>query len=96
MREIFTEFSEFRESDKSLKHEFGSIERYCPSHVLCWRCSSMLVSHTRGGWGSNPFAVMAIFLSLNLENSLKTFRKNSNVSYFLSCSQEQKDLLDPS
>ena len=43
-------------------------------HVSCWRCGSILVSYTRGGWvtGSSPFTV------LNSENSVKTFRENSN------------------
>ena len=36
------EFSEFRESDKSLKHEFESI-------VSCWHCGSILVCKIRGG-----------------------------------------------
>ena len=32
----FSEFSKFRESDKSLMHELGSILRYCLSHLSCW------------------------------------------------------------
>ena len=42
------DFTEFRESDKSLKHELGSIWRSCLSHVSCWHCGSILVSYTRG------------------------------------------------
>ena len=42
------EFSEFRESNKSLKHELDSILRSCLSHVSCWHCVSMLVSNARG------------------------------------------------
>ena len=34
MEHEFTEFSEFGESDDLLKHELGSIERSCLSHVL--------------------------------------------------------------
>ena len=41
----FSEFNEFREYDKSLKHELGS----CLLHVSCWHCGSTLVSNTRGG-----------------------------------------------
>ena len=54
------EFTEFGKSDKSLKHELGSILRSCLSHVSCWCCGSILVSYTRGGWvaGSNPFTIM--------------------------------------
>ena len=46
MEQKFTEFSEFKESDKSLKHEFS--------------CGSILVSNTRGDWvaGSSLFTVM--------------------------------------
>ena len=55
------EFTEFRESDKPLKHELASILRSCLSHVPCWHCGSILVSYTRGGWvaGWSPFTVMA-------------------------------------
>ena len=44
----FAEFSEFRESDKSLKHELGSIERFEFSHVSCWHYGSILagLSHS--------------------------------------------------
>ena len=49
MSRTFTEFSEFRESDKSLEHELGSIQRSCLSHVSCWHCGNILDSHTRGG-----------------------------------------------
>ena len=60
MKQEFTEFREFWETDKSLKHEFGSIKRSCLSHVSSWRCGSILISYTRGGWvaGSSPFSVM--------------------------------------
>ena len=35
------------------------------SHVSCWRCGSMVVSYTRGGWvtGSNPFNVINFFVT---------------------------------
>ena len=39
MDQKFSEFSEFRESDKSLKHELGSIERSSLLPVSCWRWS---------------------------------------------------------
>ena len=42
-------FNEFRESDKSLKHELNSINRSGLSYVSCWRYCSILVSNTRGG-----------------------------------------------
>ena len=60
MKQPFTEFSEFKESDKSLKHKLGSIKRFYLSHVSCWNCGSILVSYTRGGWvaGSSHFTVM--------------------------------------
>ena len=45
----FSEFSKFRESDKSLKHELG-----CLSHVLCWHCGSILVCYIEVA-SSSPF-----------------------------------------
>ena len=72
MEQEYTEFSEFREFDKSVKHELGSIERSCLSHMSCWRCGSILVSHTRVGWvvGPSPFTVMTnIFVSEYLEKT---------------------------
>ena len=41
--------------------------------VACW-------SLTQEVAGSSPFTVMGNFLSLNSANSVKTFRKNSNVN----------------
>ena len=41
--------NEFRESEKSLKHEWRSIYRSCLSQVSCWCCGSILVSYTGGG-----------------------------------------------
>ena len=80
----FIEFSEFRESDKSLKHDLGSILL----HVSYWCCGSILVSYTRSskfepsytrGSRFEPFQwIEQFFLSLNLLNSVKTFRENSN------------------
>ena len=43
------EFSELRKSDKSLKHELGTIERSCLSHMSCWHCGSIMVSNTIDG-----------------------------------------------
>ena len=40
----FIEFSEFKKSDKSLKHELWSIHRSSLSPVPSWHCDSMLVS----------------------------------------------------
>ena len=60
------EFSEFRESDKSLKHELLQ----CVLLALC----SILVFYTKGA-GSNPFTVMTNILVTECE----TFRKNSVV-----------------
>ena len=67
MEREFTEFSEFKESDKSLKPELGQAERpsLLPGSGLY--CGSILVSNTRGGWiaGSSPFTVMTSIFSLN-------------------------------
>ena len=71
MEQEATEFSEFRESDKSPKHELGSIQRSCLSHVSSLHYSSSLVSYTRGGWvvGSSPFTVMTnLFVTEFSEN----------------------------
>ena len=70
-------FTEFRESDKSMKHELRSIQRPCLSHMSCWCCASILVSYTRLA-GSSPFTVMtnrSIFVTEFSEFS-ETFRKN--------------------
>ena len=73
MEQGFTEFSKFRDSDKSLKHELGSILRSCVSRVSCWCCGSILLSYTRGGWvaGLSPFAVMTNN-SMDSVNSMKS------------------------
>ena len=42
-------FIEFSESDKSQKHELGSILRSCLLHVSCWHYGSIPVSYTRDG-----------------------------------------------
>ena len=44
----FIVFSEFRESNKSMKYKLGSNERSCLTQVSCWCCDSILVSCTRG------------------------------------------------
>ena len=41
-------FSEFRESEQSMKHELGSIYRSFPLPVSYLHCGSMLVYYTRG------------------------------------------------
>ena len=63
MSRIFTKFSEFSESDKLLRHEMGSIQCSCLSHVSSWQCGSILISHTRGGCvaDSSPFNCNQIF-----------------------------------
>ena len=73
MNQKFSEFSEFRESEKSLEHELGSI--YDP---LCYLClAGILVSYTGGSRFKYSF-LKIIFLSLNSPNSVKSFRENSN------------------
>ena len=65
------EFTEFRESNKSLKHELDSISRSCLSHVSYLHCGTILVFYTRGGWvaGSSPFTVITnIFVTEFSEN----------------------------
>ena len=78
----FTEFndsSKFRESDKSLKHELGSIYKDTVS-LMCF--ASIVVA----SWsliqevvGLSPFNDTYI-LSLNSLNSVKTFMKNSIIN----------------
>ena len=79
-RRTFAEFSEFRITDKSLKHELGSILRSCLSHVSCWHCGSMLVSYTRGGSVAFFVTEFTEFSEKHLGNIplnlVKTFRKN--------------------
>ena len=71
MEQEFTEFSELRESDKSLEHESGS----CLLHVSCWHCDSILVSFARGGLavGSSPFTTMT-----NISKALSESSTESN------------------
>ena len=70
------EFSEFGESDKSLKHEMGSIK-----HPVCHMCLSGAVvasrSLTQEVAGLSPFTTMTNILSLS---SVKKFRENSNMN----------------
>ena len=75
MEQEFIEFSEFRESYKSLMHQFKD-----PVSHMC------LAGSVVGSWsltlevaGSSPFTIMANIFSLNSLNSVKTFRKNSIV-----------------
>ena len=58
-------------SYRSCHHIFPPKFEFCPSHMLCWRCGSMLVSHERGGWDSNPFAVMTIFFVTEFTENIK-------------------------
>ena len=57
MKWKFGEFSKFRESDKSLGHELGSILKILSSHVSCFPYGSFLFL-TNEMVGSNPFTVM--------------------------------------
>ena len=82
MEQEFTEFSEFRESDKSLKHELGSFPRSCLSPVSFWCCGSMLVSYTKGCRFEPFYCNDKYFLLLSSENSVKTFREKSIVPLF--------------
>ena len=54
MEQEFSKVSEFRKSDKSLKHALESVQIFGLSHMSCWHCGSMLVSYTRG-CGFEPF-----------------------------------------
>ena len=51
----FSDFRKFREFEKSLKHELGSIYRSCLSHVSC--CGAVVESRflTKKVAGSSPF-----------------------------------------
>ena len=44
----FSQFSKFREFDKSPKYKLESIQRYCLLPVTCLLCDRTLVSYTRG------------------------------------------------
>ena len=93
MEQEFTEFSKFRESDISLKHELGSIK--CPvSHKFFAGTVVASWSYTRGGWvaGLNPSNVMRnIFVTEfsefgeNIQGKLKyyttQFWKYKHLSY---------------
>ena len=47
MNQKFSEFNEFRESEKSLKHKLGKNLKILS--VSSWRCGNNLVSNTRDG-----------------------------------------------
>ena len=52
MNQKFSEFSEFRESNKSMKHELGSILRSSLLPVSCCCCGNYIglsIPHTGGG-----------------------------------------------
>ena len=70
----FIKFSEFVESDKSLKQE--QRWRDPVSHVCLAGAVVASLSLTQEVAGSSPFTVMTNILSLNLLNSVKTFRNN--------------------
>ena len=55
----FSEFMEFRESEKSLRHELGS----ALLHVSLWDSGIISISYTQEVLGSNPAIFLLIFLS---------------------------------
>ena len=77
MEQEFTEFGEFRESDKSSKYELGSVQRSCLSCVCLAGAvvASWSLTQEVAGWQVRALVLWwQIFLSLN---SVKTFRENS-------------------
>ena len=76
-------FSEFRESDKSLQRELGSISRSF-SHMYLAGTVVALGSLTQEMACSSPFNDK-YFLSLTSLKSWKTFRKNSNIAMTIQC-----------
>ena len=76
--ELSLNSSEFRESEKSLKHELGSIWLSSLLAVCLWHSGRVSVSHTGdSGFEPSNFFKIIIFLSLNSLNPVKTFRENS-------------------
>ena len=69
----FIEFSEFRESEKSLKHELGSILGSALLPVSLWSSGIIFVSYT-GDHGFQPHNPHFWFL---------TFWENSNMSHIM-------------
>ena len=69
----FKGFGKFSESDKSLNHKFGSIEKPCPLLLSLQFCSYTLVSYTKVEELKNPFnlnlgktqLIFSLFLLLN-------------------------------
>ena len=51
----FNDFSEFRESDKSLKHKLGSIQRSCLSHMSCCLKFSYFKYNKKSVWEKDYF-----------------------------------------
>ena len=88
MEQGFTKFSEFRETDKSLKHGLSQykdpVSHMCLAGAVVASCSL-----TQEVTGSSPFTAMTNILSLNSANSVKTFRGNSNVcfEFLVMCAQ---------
>ena len=70
----FSDFSEFRESDKSLKQW-----AHCLTHESYWHCGGIPVSYSRVS-GLNPFNDKYF---CHWIISVKTFRKNSNGTFFV-------------
>ena len=67
MKDKFREFSEFRESSKSLKHECGSIKRSSQTLLPVPWCRCASISHVRG---SIMFNNILQLNSMNLLNSV--------------------------
>ena len=76
----FNEFSKFRESEKSLKHDLGLIQLSSHLAVSLWHSGRISVSHTgNSGFEYSNLLKIILFLSLNSLNSVRTFRENSNI-----------------
>ena len=56
----FSEFRKFRESEKSLRRELGSVQGYALLLVALWMGGRVSVSYT-GGPGSNPVILLFDF-----------------------------------
>ena len=68
----FSEFSEFRESDKSLKHELGSIYKDPVSHMCLVAAVVASWSLTQEVAGSSPFTVISNILANSVKQLGKT------------------------
>ena len=70
----FSEFRKFRESDKSLRHELGSVQGSALSSVSLWDYGIISLNYTGcPGFQSYNLPFDFNFLSLNSANSMKAF-----------------------